>query len=156
MLNLARSLYHGPGDVLRVTQGSYTNAVAASFGTHAGGGAVDISVRAKDAPHRVLTTAEAGEMVMALRWAGFAAWLRLPGDLKSTQEFHIHAIAVGDRELSPAAWRQLVGPEGYLRGRDGVPPQEGGPRLDRYGGPVVCDWMIDRGYHDMRFRWMAR
>jgi hypothetical protein len=32
---------------------------------------------------------------------------------------HIHAIAIGDSDLSPAAQEQLTGPAGYLRGYDG-------------------------------------
>jgi len=26
----------------------------------------------------------------------------------------------------------------------------GSPTSDRYGGPVLCQWMIDLGYYDMR------
>lgn len=150
MLQLADALYEGRGDPLRVVQGSYTDTVASSFGTHAGGGAVDISVRAKAAPNAVLSTAEAVTMVLALRRAGFAAWLRLPDDLSPPSPLHIHAIAVGDRELSPSARQQLDGPEGYFRGMDGVPPAFGGPKPDRYGGPVICQWMRDLGYDDLR------
>ena len=145
MLQLADLLYKGPGSPLRVTQGSYTDTLDVSFGTHAGGGVVDVSIRAKAAPHKMLGNAEANKIVRALRAAGFAAWLRLPGDLDPPAPIHIHAVAVGDKELSDAARRQLYGPEGYFEGFDGVPPEQGGTQRDRLGGPVICDWMIQDG-----------
>jgi hypothetical protein len=150
MLNLANDIYQGRGDPLRVTQGSYTNEVNTSFGTHSGGGVVDISIRVKDSPTEILTLAEASELVVALRQSGFAAWLRLPTDLNPPSPFHIHAVAIGDRELSTAARMQLDGPQGYFRGMDGVPPEHGGPKVDRYGGPIVCDWMTKVGFQDLR------
>ena len=150
MLKLAQALYTGRGDPLRVVQGSYVNDLAESFGTHAGGGAVDISVRVKADLSKVMTDEEAAEMVQALRQAGFAAWVRLPGDLDPSTAIHIHAIAVGDRELSDAARRQLDGPEGYFRGLNGVPPDHGGVKADRHGGPIVCAWVADYGYADLR------
>ncbi len=142
MLQLADLLYKGPGSPLRVVQGSYTDDLAASFGTHAGGGAVDISIRAKAAPNNVLSITEANKIVRALRAAGFAAWLRLPDDLNPPASLHIHAIAIGDKELSDAARLQLYGAEGYFKGYDGVPPAQGGTKRDRLGGPVICNWMI--------------
>lgn len=145
MLRLADKLYEGPGSPLRVVQGSYTDKVDASFGTHAGGGAVDISIRAKAAPHDVLPTEEANKIVDALRHAGFAAWLRMPDDLDPPATLHIHAIAVGDRELSNEAQAQVTGPIGYFAGYDGVPPENGGTKRDRHGGPVICDWMVVGG-----------
>ncbi len=150
MLNLAKTLYTGRGDPLAIVQGSYADNVAASFGTHAGGGAVDISVLVKDNASVVLNRAEMEELVSALRQAGFAAWLRLPNDLNPPTPLHIHAIAVGDRELSEPARRQIDGPEGYLRGLNGVPPEHGGPQPDRQGGPIICAWMIALGYQDWR------
>jgi len=148
MLRLAAKLYKGPGSPLRVVQGSYTNKVDASFGTHAGGGAVDISIRAAAAPHDVLPTAEANKLVDALRRAGFAAWLRTPDDLDPPATLHIHAIAVGDRELSEPAQAQITGPIGYFAGYDGVPEEQGGTKRDRHGGPVICNWMIAGGNGD--------
>jgi hypothetical protein len=150
MLELAGALYEGRGSPLRVVQGSYTDELAESFGTHAGGGVVDISIREQAPPNDVMTIDEAEELVYALRLAGFAAWLRLPEDLDPPASLHIHAVAVGDQELSAAARRQLDGPEGYFRGFDGVPPEHGGTHVDRYGGPIVCDWMIDLGFSDLR------
>jgi hypothetical protein len=78
-----------------------------------------------------ISNEEAAELVHVLRLAGFAAWLRMPNDLNPPTTLHIHAVAVGDRELSTAARRQLDGPEGYFRGLDGIPPEFGGTRVDR-------------------------
>jgi hypothetical protein len=150
MLRLAGSSYHGRGDPLNITQGSYTDDDPASFGTHAGGGAVDISVRVKDKPAEILSKDEIAELVTALRQAGFAAWARFPEDFDPPAPLHIHAIAIGDRELSEAARRQLDGPGGYFQGFDGVPPEHGGPKPDRYGGPIICGWMAELGFTDLR------
>ena len=146
MLHRADELYTGRGDPLRVTQGSYSTAEDASFGTHAGGGAVDISIRVKSNPQLILSETEANELVLALRQAGFAAWLRLPNDLTPPVPTHIHAVAIGDAELAPQARRQIDGPEGYFSRLDGVIPEYGGPHPDRHGGPVVCRWMFEAGY----------
>lgn len=141
MLKAAQRLYPGPGDLLRLTQGSYRDDVSASFGTHAGGGAVDISIRDPRQAGRFLWE-EAEAMVAALRYAGFAAWYRAPGDLGPGSAAHIHAIAVGDAELSEAAQEQVTGAGGYLNGMDGlVPPY--GPNPDPHGGPVNCPWMAE-------------
>ncbi len=149
MLKLAQHLYGGPGNLLRVVQGSYTPGLKESFGTHDGGGAVDISIRDPSNLGRVLWD-EAPKMVAALRQAGLAAWYRPPGAFGSDSAAHIHAIAIGDPELSPAARRQLDGPEGYLRGLDGIPPEYGGPHPDPSGGPIVCPWMVEMGFKDLR------
>mgnify|MGYP001420493390 CR=1 FL=1 len=61
---------------------------------------------------------------------------------------HIHAIAIGDRELSPAAQEQLMGAAGYFRGYNGLPVDPSLP--DEYGGPIICDWMLELGYADLR------
>jgi len=148
MLQRAQEIYGGPGDLLRVVQGSYTDVLTESFGTHAGGGAVDISIRDPRQLTKVLWD-ETDKMVAALRQVGFAAWYRAPGDLGQGSSAHIHAIAIGDRELSAAAQEQLTGPSGYFRGLDGLPPPWG-PNPDRHGGPVICGWMITAGYRDLR------
>ncbi len=135
--------------MLRVVQGSYSPGLAESFGTHDGGGAGDISIRNPVNPTEVLWD-EAPKMVAALRQAGFAAWYRAPGSLGPGSGAHIHAIAIGAPELSEAARRQLDGPEGYFRGLDGIPPQYGGPHPDPHGGPVLCAWMLEMGYRDLR------
>ena len=139
MLETAQAIYQGPGDIMRITQGSYRGDVALSFGTHAGGGAVDISIRDPN-QENVMLWEEAEAMVMALRYAGFAAWFRDTGDLGPQSPAHIHAIAVGDRELSPAAQRQVTGEGGYFQGMDGLIPPHG-PNPDPYGGPIICSWM---------------
>ena len=153
MLDHAQALYDAHGGVidLRValTQGSYTGgALAASFGTHDGGGAVDLSVR--DPVTWEVLRDEIEPLIAALRTAGFAAWLRDTGDLYPDSPIHIHAIAVGDRALSEAARAQIDGTFGYLRGFDGLPRRNGIPVEDRHGGPVICQWMIDEGFRDLR------
>lgn len=127
-----------------ITQGSYNpGVVAASFGTHDGGGAVDISVR--DPETWQVLEAEMPAMIYALRVAGFAAWVRAEGSLYPNSPVHIHAVAVGDRDLSPAAWAQVYGPGGYLAGYDGLPADRGGPNPDPHGGPILCRWMLAAG-----------
>jgi len=139
MLETAQAIYQGPGNIMRITQGSYRGDVALSFGTHAGGGAVDISIRDPN-QESIMLWEEAQSMVMALRYAGFAAWFRDTGDLGPQSPAHIHAIAVGDRELSAAAQKQVTGEGGYFQGMDGLVPPHG-PNPDPYGGPILCPWM---------------
>jgi hypothetical protein len=150
MLEHAAALYGGELEITghHITQGSYTPGLSASFGTHDGGGAVDISVMRKGT-YTVLWE-DIEPLVQAMRQAGFAAWLRTYGELYQDSPYHIHAIAIGDRDLSPAAQQQLTGPAGYFRGYTGVPAPGGVPSPDRHGGPVLCDWMIDMGYQDLR------
>ena len=151
MLINAQELYGGEIRLTgyAITQGSYSTGVSASFGTHDGGGAVDLSVL-REGTYTVLWD-DIDPLLRALRVAGFAAWLRDYGELYADSPIHIHAIAIGDQELSPAAQEQLTGPAGYFRGFSGLPFPEGGtPTLDRYGGPILCQWMIELGYYDMR------
>lgn len=150
MLQYAAQLYGGEIDVTgkAITQGSYSNNGPASFGTHLGGGVVDISV-IRPGTNSVLYS-EIEPLVRALRVAGFAAWLRDWNELGEGSGIHIHAVAVGDKELSPAAQDQLTGIYGYLRGYSGVPQSSGTPVPDRHGGPLICQWMIEVGYTDMR------
>ena len=151
MLAHAQELYGGELELTghAITQGSYSNTVSASFGTHEGGGAVDLSVLSPNT-YTVLWD-DIDPLLHALRTAGFAAWLREYGELYPDSPIHIHAIAIGDRELSQAAVEQLSGPAGYFRGYSGLPvPENGVPTSDRYGGPILCQWMIDLGYHDLR------
>jgi phage-related protein len=93
-------------------QGSYSNAVAASGGTHSGGGAVDLGP-AKDA------------IVGAMRASGFAAWRRTPAEGFSP---HIHGIAVGDPTVSAAAAAQV---RDFHRGLNGL----AGGGKDTYTAP---------------------
>jgi hypothetical protein len=151
MLAHAQALYGGELALTgaAITQGSYTDSVAASFGTHAGGGAVDLSVM-REGTYTVLWE-DIDRVLHALRAAGFAAWLREYGELHPDSPIHIHAIAIGDRELSGAAQEQLTGEAGYFRGYSGLPvAMYGAPAPDRYGGPLICQWMIDLGYRDLR------
>lgn len=99
MLNTAAAIF---GSAFPLTQGSYNaGGVAASAGTHDGGGVVDVG----------LTSAAA---VQALRKAGFAAWQRTPDEGFA---YHIHAVAIGDREMSPSAKNQITS---YFNGRNGL------------------------------------
>lgn len=151
MLAHAQQLYGGELEITghAITQGSYHDNGAASFGTHLGGGAVDLSVLRRGT-YTVLWD-DIEPLLHALRAAGFAAWLREYGELYQDSPIHIHAIAIGDRELSPAAEEQLTGEAGYFRGYSGLPvAMYGPPAPDRYGVPILCQWMIDLGYRDLR------
>ena len=149
MLTHAQELYGGELEITghAITQGSYHDNGALSFGTHLGGGAVDLSVMRRGT-YTVLWD-DVEPLIRALRAAGFAAWLREYGEVYTDSPIHIHAIAIGDRELSAAAQDQLTGPAGYFRGYSGLPvDMYGPPAPDRYGGPILCQWMIDLGYQD--------
>jgi len=151
MLAHAQELYGGELEITgyAITQGSYHDGGSASFGTHLGGGAVDLSV-VRRGTYTVLWD-DVEPLIHALRAAGFAAWFREYGELYADSPIHIHAIAIGDRELSSAAEQQLSGPAGYFRGYSGLPPVgDSVPTLDRYGGPILCQWMIELGYQDLR------
>ncbi len=155
MLDQTTNVYHLRGGLLdfdfrdALVQGSYNEGrVAASFGTHDGGGAVDLSVR-EPVSRRVMTE-EIDNMLRALRIAGYAAWLRDTDELYPDSPIHIHAIAIGDDELSAAARAQIDGPFGYLRGFNGLPQNNGIPLLDTSGEMVICDWMIELGFDDLR------
>lgn len=149
MLEHAQTLYGGELEITdyHITQGSYTDQVSASFGTHSGGGAVDISV-IQYGTYEVLYD-DIEPLIQALRIAGFAAWLRDFDQLYPGSPIHIHAIAIGDRDLSPAAQEQLTGEFGYFSGFNGLPQPEGNaPVTDEHGGPIICDWMVEMGYED--------
>lgn len=148
MLEHAQQLYGGSFELMKaITQGSYHSGVSASFGTHDGGGAVDLSVRdPNDWNHIVYEDMDA--IIQSMRQAGFAAWVREIGDLYTDSPIHIHAIAIGDPDLSEAARTQLTGVEGYFRGFNGLPVDP--PLPDTHGGPIICPWMIEMGYSDLR------
>lgn len=153
MLDHAQALYREGGGIITfrsaVMQGSYNpGGVSASFGTHDGGGAVDLSVR--DPLDRRILTAEIEPLLRALRFAGFAAWLRDTDSLYPGSPIHIHAIAIGDAELSEAARGQIDGTFGYLRGYDGLPRDDGIPQPDTSGEMVLCQWMVEMGFQDLR------
>jgi peptidoglycan hydrolase-like protein with peptidoglycan-binding domain len=92
---------------LTLTQGSYTSANSGSAGTHDGGGVVDIGVSS-------MTTTQRWQTVRALRTVGFAAWLRTP---EQGFAYHIHAAAVSDPDMAPAARDQI---HDYYFGRNGL------------------------------------
>ncbi len=151
MLEHAQSIYGGEIELTgyHLTQGSYTNLVSASFGTHSGGGAVDLSV-IQYGTYQVLY-ADIDKLIEALRVSGFAAWLRDFDQLYPGSPIHIHAIAIGDRDLSGPAQEQLTGEFGYFRGYNGIPQENGkAPIPDEHGGPILCQWMLDLGYADLR------
>jgi peptidoglycan hydrolase-like protein with peptidoglycan-binding domain len=109
-----------------ITQGSYSTGVAASAGTHDGGGALDMHTR-------TLPKKTVDDMVKALRMAGFAAWSRGRGHDSFAP--HIHAIAIGDRELAPLARSQV---QDYFNGRDGLSGHRADP--DRGLGRPIPHW----------------
>lgn len=150
MLEHASELYGGQLDITghAITQGSYHDNGSASWGTHLGGGAVDLSVM-QSGTYTILWD-EIPLLIRALRVAGFAAWLRRYGEIYPDSPWHIHAIAVGDAELSQPARDQVDGVFGYLRGFTGVPQENGIPKMDLDGEPVLCSWMVDLGYADLR------
>ena len=94
-----------PNCVLTVSKGSYTGPDSSSQGTHAGGGAVDISVRPENRCGRRI-----GRMVKALRKVGFAAWFR-----NWSGNEHIHASAISD----PSMATEVTFP-GWLDTRDQI------------------------------------
>ncbi len=108
------------GCVLDVTKGSYTGPDGSSAGTHAGGGAADLSVR-------VRCGRTIGQVVAALRAVGFAAWHR---DWTGNQ--HIHAVAISDLDMATEtvfrgvfdAREQVVA---YAQGKDGLNGARVGP-----------------------------
>lgn len=93
--------------VFTLSQGSYHPGFSASGGTHDGGGVIDVAVGGRDGTWRFNT-------VLALRKVGFAAWLRSPAE---GFPYHIHAVAIGDREMSPSAHAQVLS---YFNGRNGL------------------------------------
>lgn len=92
------------GGGFSITQGEYSNSVAASAGTHSGGGVVDIAAGPGNGPG----------MVARLRAAGFAAWLRTPAE---GFPYHIHAVLMNHPDLSPQARAQVAS---YLAGGNGL------------------------------------
>jgi hypothetical protein len=100
--------YGHAGFNFQFVQGSYSHSVSASAGTHDGGGALDV----RDSG---LPRATVDDMVKSLRQAGFAAWSRGRGH--DSFGPHIHAIAIGDAQMSSSA-RTQIGE--YARGENGL------------------------------------
>lgn len=94
---------------ISLSQGSYNpGGENASAGTHDGGGAVDISVGS-------MTTTQRWQTIQALRTVGFAAWLRNPS--QADWPWHIHAVAIGDTDMSLGAANQVAD---YYVGKNGL------------------------------------
>ncbi|MCK6544447.1 peptidoglycan-binding protein [Myxococcota bacterium] len=111
----------------QLSQGSYNpGGVGASAGTHDGGGAIDV----RTVMHG---RGVVDDMVRSLREAGFAAWSRGRGH--DSFDPHIHAIAIGDRELSSVARAQVVD---YAAGRNGLANDARDP--DRHLGRNPPRW----------------
>lgn len=105
---------------LRLVQGSFNaGGVSASKGTHDKGGVFDASVRG-------LTADQIKHRVRSLRLAGWAAWHRTSPPFSAP---HIHAVAVGDTQLSSQADRQVVD---YKNGKNGLAGHgpDPGPKVD--------------------------
>jgi peptidoglycan hydrolase-like protein with peptidoglycan-binding domain len=105
---------------LGITQGSYNaGGVSASAGTHDGGGAADLDMGE-------LCGKRARRVVRALRVVGFAAWHRAP--IPGVWGEHIHAIAISDPDLAPAAQDQVWD---YYTHHDGLAGngRDSGPRV---------------------------
>ena len=152
MLRHAYELYGGAIDITEqaITQGHYSDVEVLSFGTHSGGGVIDISV-IDHTTWKVLYE-EIEPLILALRQAGFAAWLRDYDELSPGSPIHIHAVAVGDNELSNAASEQLNGQNGYFRGFNGLPQESGTPIPTSGGELIICSWMLEQGYKDLRLQ----
>lgn len=126
-----------------IVQGSYRagHGASASAGTHDGGGVVDLRV-AYGLPARMT----ANKVVRALREVGFAAWHRTPA-----QGFdeHVHAVAIGDRDLSPSAHQQVVD---YRAGRNGLANHgaDDGPKV-----PIVTWEQVEAATGKPPLLWMS-
>lgn len=120
MLNEADKLL-GPNISFEPTQGSYSTSVDASAGTHSGGGAVDIHVSG-------FSAATIQKIVQIMREVGFAAWHRLPSEGPWGE--HVHAIAIGCKDLSAAAAHQV---QELKAGQNGLANHH----ADTYHGPKV-------------------
>lgn len=108
------------GRTLTLDQGSYNpGGDPTSAGTHDGGGVVDVNVGGMS--KKTWTTT-----VKVLREVGFAAWHRTPS--QGNWPFHIHAAAINDPDLSPAAQHQIGD---YYLGLDGLADKapDDGPKV---------------------------
>ncbi|CAF2409716.1 unnamed protein product [Rotaria sp. Silwood2] len=112
------------------SQGSYSSSVAASAGTHDGGGAIDIRTSVVNNDKKTVDT-----MVVALRKAGFAAWSRGRVADSFENSKHIHAIAIGDAQASSGAKNQVAS---FKRGRNGL--KGDGVDPDAYLGRATPTW----------------
>ncbi len=128
MLDNAEKIFGGKIDI---TQGSYNpGGVAASGGTHDGGGAIDVSVNG-------LSSDKIDKTVEALRRSGFAAWHRTTAE--GNWGAHIHALAIGDKEMADGAANQV---KAFFAGGDGLGNDKDTSSL---GTTVTPAWALEIG-----------
>ena len=111
-----------------ISQGCYNaGGVAASAGTHDGGGAADIAAAN-------LTSAQRKEIETKARKVGFAAWIRNP--TQGNWGWHIHMIAIGCPDLSRGAASQVTA---YRANRNGL-----ANKGEDTGTRAYVDWTWER------------
>lgn len=91
-----------------IVKGKHIEPGDSSAGTHDGYGVVDLRTK-------YLTVLQRNGVLLACREVGFAAWYRTVAQGFSGP--HIHAVAMGDPDLSPAARRQVTA---YRTGHNGL------------------------------------
>lgn len=129
MLVAAEGIY---GKKIPLTQGSYNaGGVGASAGTHDGGGAIDVNLNG-------LSEEQINMLVKSLRMAGFAAWHRVPSE--GPWAAHVHAIAIGDKEMSSGAADQV---KAYFNGKNGL--SGNGPDTSPDIGRPIPEWAKQYG-----------
>lgn len=116
------------GYPLTITQGSYSTSVAASGGTHSGGGVVD------------LTAYDWQNKVRVMRAVGFAAWHRPARE--GVWPEHIHAVLV-DTYPDRLAWEARAQIADYYKGLDGLASHDPDP-FPRPNPIPVFQWAPDR------------
>lgn len=102
-------LLGGTGHV-RLVQGSYSNAIGASAGTHTGSGAFDLMPS-------IETQRNYDILQKAARFCMAAAWHRLPS--QGPWGNHVHGIVIGDKNAAPLARAQVVDYYAYKNGLAG-------------------------------------
>ena len=121
MLETAEKLY---GKDFSLSQGSYEKANGVSGDTHLGGGALDVQGL------NSMSQDDITKAVKSLRQAGFAAWERVP---QEGFAHHIHAEAIGDKDLSPGAASQV---KAYFAGKSGLDDNKEDRHLSTIGRPI--------------------
>ncbi|OGQ89669.1 MAG: hypothetical protein A2289_09540 [Deltaproteobacteria bacterium RIFOXYA12_FULL_58_15] len=114
------------GMTFGVIKGSYIEVGTRGAHPHVGGGVVDLSISTP------WTQEAIRRAVGELRRAGFAAWFRDRSEVP-----HLHAVAIGDREMSAAAWWQV---KAFFAGRDGRTRLAQDPHADI--GAESPEWSI--------------